>query len=159
MIIEYFKHWQTNFFDGKPMKILCSVLLVLSLTSPRGWAQDAAEGGEDDIVKSTQSDLMLIAAAGAGGAIIGLSTLSFYDKPSKHVSNIWMGAAVGVIAGVILVAVGHAQKTEEELSLMPSTKMTPEFTTVARSDWHFNNIQAASPVSSAWSAPVWGVRF
>lgn len=143
------------------MKILCSLILAFSLSSPRVWAQDAAggEGGEDDIVKETQSDLILIGAAGAGGALLGLSTLSFYDKPSKHVSNVWMGAAIGVIAGVILVAVNHAQKTEDEMAYLPQPKVTPEFTTAARSDWHFNNIEAASTVSSAWSASVWGLRF
>src|SRR5690349_19210439 len=79
-------------------KWICALLSLqlLLLTS--------AFGQEDDFMKSTQNDIMLVAAAGAGGAVLGLSTLSFYDKPSKHIGNIWTGAAIGIIAGVIFVA-------------------------------------------------------
>lgn len=34
-----------------------------------------------------------------GGAVLGLSTLSFYSQPGDHVSNIPLGALVGLIAG------------------------------------------------------------
>lgn len=89
------------------MKLLSSLLVAFALVLPRAAL---AQSNNEDLVKSTQNDLVVVGAAGLGGAILGLSTLSFYDKPSKHVSNIWMGAAVGIIAGVILVTVTHAQK-------------------------------------------------
>lgn len=117
------------------MKLLSSLVIVFTLLLPRvGWAQD----NSNDIVKSTQNDLVVIGAAGIGGAVLGLSTLSFYDKPSKHVSNIWMGAAVGIIAGVIVVAVGHAQKSQEafEEEAYYSPKTTPDFVTSERYAWH-----------------------
>ena len=34
-----------------------------------------------------------------GGAILGLSTLSFYGEPQEHTDNIMTGALVGLIAG------------------------------------------------------------
>lgn len=134
------------------MKPLCSLLLALLLVTPRAWAQDA--GGEEDIVKSTQSDLMMVGAAGVGGAVLGLSTLSFYDKPSKHIGNIWMGAAVGIIAGVIVVAVIHAQKTQENMTEEASL----HFDTRERSLWHLSQNTTATPASWA-NAPLWSSRF
>lgn len=37
--------------------------------------------------------------AGLAGAVIGLSTLSFYGEPQEHIGNIWTGLAIGVLAG------------------------------------------------------------
>lgn len=41
--------------------------------------------------------------AGLGGAVLGLSTLSFYSSPSDHTGNIWVGLAVGLVAGTVYV--------------------------------------------------------
>ena len=116
------------------MKLLSSLLVALALVLPQG----ALAQEKDDLVKNTQNDLVLVGAAGLGGAVLGLSTLSFYDKPSKHVSNIWMGAAIGIIAGVIMVAVGSAQKSQETLDDQEafSPKTTPDFATSDRYAWH-----------------------
>lgn len=35
-----------------------------------------------------------------GGAVLGLSTLSFYGEPQEHTDNITLGAALGMVAGV-----------------------------------------------------------
>jgi hypothetical protein len=89
----------------------------------------------DDIVKNTQNDITLVAASGAAGAVLGLSTLSFVDKPSQHISNIWTGAALGVIAGVIFVAYNSAQKGSEDL------QSSHEFNSLERVAWHQENVQ------------------
>ncbi len=139
------------------MKLACSLLLALTFILPsRGFAQDAQSS--DDIVASTQNDILLVGAAGLGGAVIGLSTLSFYDKPSQSLGNIWTGAAIGIIAGVIIVALGHAQKTQDNLTTY-SPKTTPEFSTAARGDWHFEHINSFSNVSSGMSSQVWSASF
>lgn len=39
--------------------------------------------------------------AGLGGAILGLSTLSFYGRPQDNLANIAIGFAVGVISGAV----------------------------------------------------------
>jgi hypothetical protein len=90
----------------------------------------SAQSTEEDFIKNTQNDLMIVAAAGAGGAILGLSTLSFVERPSNHIRNVWSGAALGMIAGVILVAYNSAQKGSEELSASSG------FNTLERNSWH-----------------------
>lgn len=114
-------------------KLTCALLSVslLAMAMNPAFAQD----GEDDIIKNTQNDVMLIAAAGAGGAVLGLSTLSFVEKPSKHVYNIWTGAALGIIAGVIFVAYNSAQKGSEEL------QSSIEFSSSERFAWHSENAE------------------
>lgn len=121
------------------MKKLLCILLSLQifmavLPVNKAFAQDS----EDDIIKNTQNDIMLVAAAGAGGAILGLSTLSFVDKPSKHISNIWTGAALGVIAGVIFVAYQSAQKGSEELT---DEEASVNFNSSERVAWHHQNVE------------------
>ena len=36
------------------------------------------------------------------GAVLGLSTLSFYGRPQDHLSNIAVGFAVGIITGTVI---------------------------------------------------------
>lgn len=107
--------------------LICGPLLTLNMA----FGQEG--GGEDDIIKNTQNDILLVAGAGAGGAIIGLSTLSFYETPSNHISNIWTGAAIGLIAGVIFVAYTSAQKGSEDLV---SQAASEGFSTAERASWH-----------------------
>lgn len=119
-------------------KLICALLslhffLSTALVNP-AFAQDE---GEDDLLKSTQNDILLVGIAGVGGAILGLSTLSFVDKPSKHLSNIWTGAALGVIAGVIFVAYNSAQRGTEDLQ---SSSEFNSFERVAWHDEHSNNL-------------------
>lgn len=138
------------------MKVLLSLVLTLSLLSPSlVWAQAAA--GEEDIVANTQNDIMLIAGAGVGGAILGLSTLSFYDKPSKNLANVWTGAALGIIAGVIIVAVGHANKSQDHLT--SQHRPSPEFSTAERDSWHVAQLEPISLPSAQIAAPVWAMSF
>lgn len=128
--------------------ILLSILvLTLSFSFP-SWGQ--AEPA--DVVKQTQGDLLVVVGAGVGGAVLGLSTLSFYDTPSKHISNVWTGAAVGIIAGVIFVAVSHAQKAQDDFA---STK---DFTTSDRFAWHSDKSQSKS-FSTPINSTIWAARF
>lgn len=129
------------------VKIIIFQLLALNLA----FAQ-----GEDDIIKNTQNDLLLVAGAGAGGAIIGLSTLSFYDKPSKNISNIWTGAAIGVIAGVVFVAYSSAQRGSEDLQgAVPSQG----FSTSERVAWHSEKTESLTLSSLQFSSQLWQTSF
>ena len=133
-------------------KLICSLLslhLFLSgiMFNP-AWAQE-----EDDIIKSTQNDIILVGAAGAGGAILGLSTLSFVDKPSKHISNIWTGAALGVIAGVIFVAYNSAQKGSEDL------QSSREFNSSERVAWHADHTKNLTFSSVQFGTQLWELNF
>jgi len=109
-------------------KSLIFFLILNLLFSSLSIAQDEEQA--DDLVKNTQQDILTVAAAGVGGAIIGLSTLSFVSRPSRHISNIWTGAALGVIAGVIFVGYNSAQKGSEDL------QSSAEFNSLERFAWH-----------------------
>lgn len=133
-------------------KLICALLslhffLGSTFVSP-AFAQD-----EDDIIKNTQNDIILVGAAGAGGAILGLSTLSFVDKPSKHISNIWTGAALGVIAGVIFVAYNSAQKGSEELI------SSRDFSSSERVAWHAENVENLTFKSVQFGTQIWQLNF
>lgn len=48
------------------------------------------------------------------GAILGASTLPFYDQPGKHVGNIGLGAAAGSIVGLGIWVAGKWFGSDEE---------------------------------------------
>lgn len=135
------------------MKKLICALLSLTLLATAVNPVMAQDSGEDDIIKNTQNDIMLVAVAGAGGAVLGLSTLSFVEKPSKHVSNIWTGAALGIIAGVIFVAYNSAQKGSEEL------QSSREFNSSERVAWHSENAENLSLSSVQFGTQFWHTSF
>ncbi len=94
----------------------------------------------DMLVNDTKSDLLIVVGAGLAGAVLGLSTLSFVEEPKDHTDNIITGASIGIIAGVIVVAMNQAQKTqnmmypgEEEYGLNEDVK---GFGTESRGLWH-----------------------
>jgi len=55
----------------------------------------------------------VIIFAGLGGAVLGLSTLSFYGRPQDKLANIAIGAAVGIIVGTIYVTYKAATQPGE----------------------------------------------
>lgn len=57
--------------------------------------------------------LATIIYSGLGGAVLGLSTLSFYGRPQDKLSNIAVGFAVGVITGTIAVTYSAATNPDE----------------------------------------------
>ncbi len=48
---------------------------------------------------SVKSQVAKILLSSLGGAILGVSTLSFYDKPQDHLSNVAAGGLLGVLLG------------------------------------------------------------
>lgn len=77
-----------------------SFVFVLSLFSvPRARAE------------ATFGDATLtVAIATLTGAILGASTLPFYDESGDHTKNIYYGAALGAVAGVFVAAYAGVQE-------------------------------------------------
>lgn len=81
--------------------------LVLCLTvcfqSVGALAQAPNSGAQNQTsqLTGTRKQLATIIFAGLAGAILGLSTLSFYGKPQDKLDNIAVGAAFGIIGGAI----------------------------------------------------------
>ncbi|MCM2350108.1 MAG: hypothetical protein NDI69_08795 [Bacteriovoracaceae bacterium] len=136
------------------MKKIISVLLSLNFFLASGaFSPVHAQESEDDIIKSTQNDIMLVAGAGAAGAVLGLSTLSFVETPSNHVSNIWTGAAIGVIVGVVFVAYTSVQKNSEDL------QSSKDFNSFERIAWHSENSTDLTLPSVQFGAQIWQLKF
>ncbi len=131
------------------MKKLLALLLTLLLASPV-WAQTEED---DELMKNTWNDLYIVAGAGAGGGILGLSTLSFVDEPSEHLSNIWTGAAIGVIIGVIYVAYNSAQKAPEEMN------GSVDFNSSERVAWHHSETSILTPTTGQIGTKFWTTSF
>ena len=53
---------------------------------------------------------LTISMATVSGAILGVSTLPFYEESSKHTKNIFYGAAIGAVAGVMISALAGVQE-------------------------------------------------
>lgn len=139
------------------MKKLVSSLLILqllitTLIPSMAFGQEA-EGEGEDFLKDTQNDVILVAAAGAAGAILGLSTLSFVDKPSKHIANVWTGAALGIITGVLFVAYNSAQKGSEEL------QSSVDFSSSDRLAWHMQNSEELTLPRVQFGTQIWSSNF
>ena len=82
--------------------ILCITCLSLSMFSlpHQSYAQNQGDG-EQQTMTGPRQQLATIIFAGLAGAILGLSTLSFYGRPQDKLSNIAIGFAVGVISGTV----------------------------------------------------------
>ncbi len=81
--------------------IVSSLSLSLIVMAP---AQSFAAGAKKDkpgeiSAQGPRRHLATIVFAGLAGAILGLSTLSFYGRPQDRLSNIAVGFAFGVITG------------------------------------------------------------
>lgn len=74
-------------------------LLVFSIVmfSISSFAQES--GGTSTTVYSFKRGTAIVFFSAVGGAILGLSTLSFYGEPREHTGNITLGAALGLAAG------------------------------------------------------------
>lgn len=65
--------------------------------------QSYAQTGSRLEAPSVKSQVAKIILSGLGGAVLGISTLSFYDKPQDHLSNVAIGGALGVALGSVYV--------------------------------------------------------
>lgn len=72
---------------------LSTILLFASFIAPSAWGQEKSS------FPNLRRNAATIIFCGLGGAVLGLSTLSFYGKPQEHVSNIYVGLGAGLIAG------------------------------------------------------------
>lgn len=133
-----------------PHKKLILMFLIVILSIPQLALAQAAGGGGDDMsfVDDTKNDLLVVTACGLGGAVLGLSTLSFVEEPKKHTRNIIVGAALGIIMGVGVVAFNQANKSkgmffegeEGAEEGAPAAYYTPseKFDTKDRLAWHYD---------------------
>ncbi len=81
------------------ISILICFSFVSSLSFP-ALAQSPDKAGQS-ATQGPRRHLANIVFAGLAGAVLGLSTLSFYGRPQDRLSNIAVGFAIGVIGGTM----------------------------------------------------------
>ncbi len=110
----------------------------------------------DSFVDDTKNDFLIVVGGGLAGAVLGLSTLSFVEEPKEHTRNILVGASIGIIAGVAVVAFSQANKTQN-MMYGAGTYMKKDsraFDSASRASWHFESQQESrilSPLSYHYS--------
>lgn len=80
------------------MRKLMSLLLVSMFLAGPCLAQQA-DGNTSESLRSFKRGTAIVLFSAVGGAILGVSTLSFYGRPQEHTGNITTGALVGLLAG------------------------------------------------------------
>ena len=92
------------------------IVLILFFTVP-GWTQQnpPASGSEQGVVSKygPRRQIATIVYMGLGGAVLGLSTLSFYGRPQDKLTNIPIGFGVGVIIGTVYMTYQAATNPQE----------------------------------------------
>jgi hypothetical protein len=76
---------------------------------------------------SVRSQVSKILLSSLGGAVLGISTLSFYNRPQDHLSNVALGGTLGAVLGSIYVT-----KESLEYEAMATLDEGGTFTVVAR---------------------------
>lgn len=79
-------------------RILVLTLALTLLLPPAAFAQ---ADGKSSATAGPRRQLANIVFAGLAGAVLGLSTLSFYGRPQDRLANIPIGFAVGAICGTM----------------------------------------------------------
>lgn len=74
------------------MKAIIISVMICSMTSGSVYAQE-----QPQVIKRSVATVLF---SSIGGAILGLSTLSFYGEPQEHTENIAYGAILGFVGGI-----------------------------------------------------------
>lgn len=110
---------------GKLIGYFLTAILVLSLGAPLAAAQGYPGGNNSQQTQTIgpRKQLATIIFSGLAGAILGLSTLSFYGRPQDKLSNIAIGFAVGIIAGTVYTTYQTATKPKTYYeTMLPQTE-------------------------------------
>lgn len=94
------------------LAVALTVASAFPLHSAHAQGRNAADG-DRPAMGGPRRQLATIIYSGLGGAVLGLSTLSFYGRPQDKLSNIAVGFAVGVIVGTIAVTYSAATNPDE----------------------------------------------
>ncbi len=134
-------------------KGLALVLLLAFLAPPRARAMTVGDA------------ILTVGVSTAAGAVLGASTLPFYNIPSEHVRNVFYGAAIGAVAGVFITAMAGMQSAEAPEDEARLLREQPTQYLVARAEPRSATLPSrpasvleAGGVETVWS-PVYQFRF
>ncbi|MGZ3789447.1 MAG: hypothetical protein ACXVLQ_13040 [Bacteriovorax sp.] len=98
-------------------KYFSFLLLSLALIIVQPVAFGADEQGSG-VIDDSIRDMSIVLGSGAVGAVLGLSTLSFVDTPSKHWKNVAVGGSIGIVIGVGIVIFTQATRSTSSMATM-----------------------------------------
>lgn len=142
-------HMAREFKATRSARVTFGRLLILStliwgcLTPRMAAAQQHSE------FPGVRRHVATVIFCGLGGAVLGLSTLSFYGKPQDHTGNIYAGLGVGLVAGAIYIMMGPVdgasagiitnkpQRVLSEFQDLPRLQANPVPVPVAAYAWTF----------------------
>ncbi len=88
--------------QNKIMQNLVLVFMAVVLITSTGSSAFAVNESRAD-GPTVRSQVAKILLSSLGGAVLGISTLSFYDRPQDHLSNVAVGGTIGAVLGSIYV--------------------------------------------------------
>jgi hypothetical protein len=95
-------------------KLLVLLFILLQTTLVCGQDQEPAEDRATVIEKyGPRRQISTIVYCGLAGAVLGLSTLSFYGRPQDKLTNIPIGFGLGVVVGTIYMTYQAATNPDE----------------------------------------------
>lgn len=95
--------------------LIVSLTIILNLVlAPHAFAQRANNQAN---MSGPSKHLSTIVFAGVAGAVLGLSTLSFYGRPQEKLTHIAIGAAIGIIGGAMYTTVKAATEPKDFYNL------------------------------------------
>lgn len=130
-------------------KISLIFLIVFQLVTVDAFSQSAVPKPS-----STRKQMATIVFSGLAGAVLGLSTLSFYGRPQDRLSNIAIGFALGIITGSVLVTYGATTNPDEFYGreLSSGYNLIPEYES-------FSNLQKWNQQEASIQLPVYQFSF
>jgi hypothetical protein len=128
-------------------RIIC---LVLSLGLYATSLPASAQGSSYQQPTGPKRQLATIIFAGLGGAVLGLSTLSFYGRPQDKLNNIAVGFAIGVISGTIYTTYQTATRPRSYYSKFESEALT---------EFELNNDRLAALTSKSFVPVLYEYSF
>lgn len=107
------------------------VLIFIFCFATQSFAQDS---NTNTTKNGPRRQLATIVFAGLGGAVLGLSTLSFYGRPQDNLGNIGIGFAAGVIIGTIYVTYKAATSHDYDSSQEKQFQFAPMISQIKKDD-------------------------
>jgi hypothetical protein len=101
-------------------KLAISLLAAFASATLISWPQKSlADTQTQTSVTSFRRGVATVILCGVGGAVLGISTLSFYGDPQNHVSNITAGLVLGLIGGGTYLGMQASDASKESATLDP----------------------------------------
>lgn len=121
--------------------ISCLMIAAMVVAAPAFAAPAKGQSESDVMGPGPRRHLSNIVFAGIAGAIMGLSTLSFYGRPQDRLSNIAVGAAIGIIGGALFTTYKAASEPKDFYG----------YQSAEASSWALSENVRAEPLDSQWT--------